>query len=115
MTLLLLLPALLSVLLLAAHLVREGVLILVPLLLLMVPLLLVRRGWVARLWQIVLVAAAFEWVRTAVFLAAARNDRGEPWLRMILILGSVALLSVVAALLFEADALNRRYPRRPLY
>ena len=115
MTLLLLLPAILSLLLLSAHLLREGVLVLIPLLFLLFPLLLVRRGWVARLWQVVLVAAAMEWVRTAVFLTADRADAGERWLRMVVILGAVALFNLVAALLFETDTLSRVYPRRPLY
>ena len=114
-TLLLLLPAVLSLLLLAAHLLRAGLLILIPALILLLPLLLVRRGWVARLWQLVLMASALEWVRMAVFEAARREDGGQPWLRLVLILGGVALLAVVAAVLFETEALGRLYPRRPLY
>jgi len=114
-TLLLLLPAILSLVLLAAHLLREGMLILIPFLLLLLPLLLLRRGWVARLWQVVLVAAALEWARTAVFLAADRAAAGESWLRMVVILAAVALFHLAAATLFETESLHRVYPRRPLY
>ncbi len=101
--------------LLAAHLLRAGLFILIPALLLMLPLLFVPRGWVARLWQLVLMASALEWVRMGVFEAAKREDQGAPWLRLVLILAAVALLAVVSALLFETETLERRYPRRPLY
>ena len=110
-----LLPAILCLVLLCAHLVRAGMLVLVPLCLLMLPLLLVPRGWVARLWQVFLMAAALEWVRMAVFEAVERAEHGQPWLRMVGILGFVAVFNVVAALLFETEALSRFYPRRSLH
>lgn len=109
---LLLLPTVLSLLVFCAHLLRSGAMVLIPFVLLAMPLLIVRSGWVARIFQVLLTLAAFQWVLTAVFLARERAEAGLPWLRMALILGAVALFTFAAALLFEAPPLQRRYPRR---
>ncbi|MFV1959622.1 MAG: hypothetical protein ACC662_09450 [Planctomycetota bacterium] len=114
MTFLLLLPAVLSLLAFCGHLLREGMVVLLPFALLLLPLLLVPRGWVARLWQVALLAFALDWIRTGVFLASGRQASGEPWIRMAAILGAVALLAVGAALLFESRRLLERYQRPPL-
>lgn len=108
----LLLPTLLSVLIFCAHLVRAQAVVLVPVLLSTLLLLLLRQGWVARLFQFLLLAIAFEWVLTAVFRANQRVAAGEPWIRMAVILGSVALFALVGAALFETPRLHQRYPRR---
>ncbi len=114
MTVLLVLPAILSLLLLCAHLIRSGLIVFLPLLLPLLALLLVPRGWVARIWQGVLALAALEWVRSAVFLVAERQREGEPWVRPMVILLAVAALAFIAALLFESRRLLEAYPRQPL-
>lgn len=88
MTVLLLLPVVLSLLVLAAHLFRAGVILLVLLVLVVLALLAVRRPWAARVVQGVLVLGAVEWVATLVHLARARLDAGEPVLRLAVILGA---------------------------
>jgi hypothetical protein len=114
MVVLLLLPAIVSLLVLAAHWFRAaGVLAAVPVLGLF-PLLLIPRGWVARLFQFVLCLEALEWVRTAVAVAFEREAQGEPWARMAAILGAVAALCLAAVVCFESDTLRRVYPRRSL-
>ena len=115
MGLLLLPPPILSLLVFCGHLLREGMLLLLPLLFMMLPLLFLTKGWVARLWQVVLMLAALEWVRTAVFLASERQDAGEPWVRMAVILGATAAFTFASALLFETRTLTEIYPRRGLY
>jgi hypothetical protein len=112
MALLYLVPTVLSLLIFCAHLFRAGALLFVPLVLLTLPLLLLEQGWVARLFQFLLLFIAFEWVLTATFLANARQETGEPWVRMVMILGCVALFAVGSAALFETPRLHRRYPRR---
>ena len=114
MTLLHLLPAIASLLALCGHVYRNlGLFFVLPLLGLF-PLLLLPYGWVARLWQMALVFESFEWVRTALALAIERDARGEPWLRMTIILGVVTLFTLAAAVMFESDRLRRAYPRGPL-
>ena len=106
---LLLVPVVLSLVVLGAHFLRAGNLVLVALVLLLVPLLGVRRRWVAVLVQVVLVLGAVEWVRTIVQVAARRSEAGEPMLRMIVILGSVALVAAASALALGTGPLRRWY------
>jgi hypothetical protein len=104
-----LLPAGLSALVLGAHFLRRGDLGLVGACLLLLGLLFVRRLWAARLVQLALLAGAVEWLRTLAALLPARRAAGEPWVRLVAILGGVALLALVGAALFETRRLRERY------
>ena len=106
-------PIVLSLLVLAAHFLRGGGLPIAILVLGLLPLLPVRRSWVARLVQVVLVLGALEWLRTLVTLAMWRNDQGEPFLRMTLILGVIVAVTLLSALLFETRRLRRFYGSSP--
>ena len=113
-TFLLLLPAGLSALVLAAHFLRRGDLGLVVACLALLGLLFVRRLWAARLVQLALLAGALEWLSTLAALLPARRAAGEPWVRLVAILGGVALLALLGAVLFETRELRERYRgRRP--
>ncbi len=108
-------PVFLSVLLLGAHWFRAGQSVLV-LLALIVPLVLfVRRPWAVRIVQIELIVGAIEWIRTTVILAMARESLGQPWSRLVVILGSVTLLTLLSVFVFEADSLRKRYNTRQPY
>ncbi len=109
MTVLLLLPAGLSALLVAAHLLRSGGVWPAALALAAPAALALRRRWVARGFQLALLLAAAEWCRTLVALRAARMAAQEPWGRMTGILAGVAALAVGAALLFQTPRLARLY------
>lgn len=109
MTALLLLPAALSVLVLGAHYLRGGQLFMLWLLPGVVALLLVRRAWARTVVQLVLLLGTFEWVRTLLNLARLRSALGEPWLRMAIILGAVALGTALAALLLESGRARRHF------
>jgi hypothetical protein len=108
-TIALLLPALLSVLLIAAHFSRAGLNVVAGLCLALPLLLLVRRRWVARLFQGLLLLAALEWARTAVVLTMARTDLGYPWGRLALILGLVTLFTLGSIFVFRSERLSKRY------
>lgn len=97
----LMLPAL-ALLLLAAHLFHNGAPVLAALALGTMALLGLRRAWAGRLLQFILLAAAIEWVLTAVVLAQTRMAHGAPYLRLVLILGAVAVFTALAALAFQA-------------
>lgn len=113
MNILRLIPVFLSVLLLGAHLFRAGQPGLV-LLVLIVPLVLfVPHPWAVRIVQIELIAGAIEWARTTVVLAMARDSLGQPWSRLVVILGSVALLTLFSIFVFNTDSLRRRYQMGP--
>jgi hypothetical protein len=97
----------LSLLALAAHFLRAGHPVLVLAVLAALALLVVRRPWAARTIQIVLLGGAVEWVRTTLGLAMARLDAGEPYIRMVLILGGVTLVTLVSALTFQTERMRR--------
>ena len=92
-----LLPAILALLLIGAHGYRAGWDLLVPACLVAIGLLWLRERWVPRLVQVVLVLAALEWVRTLFVLAAERAAEGRPALRLAIILGAVAAVTLAAA------------------
>jgi hypothetical protein len=95
------LPAL-ALLLLAAHLLYNGSPLLAALALGTVALLGLRRPWAGRLLQFVLLAASIEWVLTALELAQTRMAHGAPYLRLVVILGAVAVFTALSALAFQA-------------
>jgi hypothetical protein len=102
------LPAL-ALLLLAAHLLHAGWLPLAAVSVLSIGLLALRQPWAARTLQFVLVLATIEWVRTTVGLAQVRLHHGEPYLRLVLILGAVTLYTALAAAAFQHPALRRYF------
>jgi hypothetical protein len=73
-------------------------------------LLLVKRPWAARLTQVVLTLGAIEWVRTLLVLAAQRQAAGHSWVRLAVILGAVALVTLGSAFLISLSSpLRARY------
>ena len=109
MNLLRLLPVILSMLVLGAHFYRAGHLLLAGGALLALGLLFIRRPLPARLIQGLLVAGAVEWLATAGRLVMVRQAQGLPWLRLMLILGLVALCTLLSALVFRTSGLKARY------
>jgi hypothetical protein len=95
-----------GLLLLAAHLLHGGMLPLAVLAILLAGLLWVRRPWAARVLQVVLLLAAVEWLLTAAGLAQMRLRHGEPYLRLVLILGAVTAFTLLAAYLFQRPRLR---------
>ena len=109
MTALRLSPVVLSCLLLAAHFYRGGPVLLAAGCAALPFLLLLHRSWVPPLFRVLLVLGAIEWLHTLYALAAMRMAWGEPWGRLAAILGSVALLTGLSALVFRDPALKARY------
>ena len=101
-----LLPALLSLLLLAAHFMRIPNLPAVGLLLICVGLLWVRRPWAAYTVQTILGVGVVIWLLTGYGIATIRIQNAEPWLRMAVILGAVTLFTVYATWHFRHPRLR---------
>jgi hypothetical protein len=106
-----LLPVILSFLLLGAHFYRAGLAPVTVLCLAAPFLLLLRQPWVPRLFQAVLVLGAFEWLRTLYLFAQMRIAWGEPWTRLAVILGAVALFTALSGLVFRHRKLADRYKK----
>lgn len=91
-------PLILSSLVMAAHFYRMGKLAVVVFVVI-APLLVITRELLAiRAVQVLLVLGAAEWIRTAYAIAQQREAIGEPVTRMLIILGAVALLTLLSAL-----------------
>jgi hypothetical protein len=99
----------LSSLLLAAHFLRDGELLLVIASLALLGLLFLRRPLARRIVQLALVLGAVEWGRTIMVLVQERQALGAPYGRMVLILGTVALLTLASAAVLESGAARNRY------
>lgn len=109
MNLLRLLPVILSFGLLAAHFSRANLFPLVILCLLIPLLLLIRKAWVARSFQILLLLGAAEWIRAMFGYIEVRKAMGEDWGRLAVILVTVAVLTACTGLVFRGKSLRKRY------
>jgi len=105
-------PIVLSLVVLGAHFLRSGNPVGVVGILGLLPLLAIRRAWVARLTQVVLILGALEWLRTIVLLARWRSENEQPVLRMAVILAAVAAVAFGSALLFQTSAVGKFYRSR---
>ncbi len=91
-------PLVISCLLLAAHFFRSGEFVLVAIAVAAPLLLLTRRRWAVIVLQVALFVGAAEWIRTAMSIYAVRAALGQPARRMFVILGCVALFTVLSAI-----------------
>lgn len=104
-----LIPVVLSLVVLGAHFFRAGLFPLVALVVALIALVFVRRPWAARLLQVALVLGGIEWARSLAEIAQRRMHEGQPYVRLIAILGTVTLVTAGSALLFLTRGLKRRY------
>ena len=91
-------PAALAFLLLAAHFSRAGIPAGIAASLLLLPVLFLPHPVALRVAQGALLLGAAEWIRTLVEYAARRQAEGRPVVRLVLILATVALFTLVSAL-----------------
>ncbi len=102
-------PVVLSLVVLGAHFMRYDNSVGVVGALALIALLIVRRPWVARLLQVVLVLGALEWVHTIYELVQVRAAQGQPFVRMTVILGVVAAVTFLSALFFQSPVMKNVY------
>jgi len=102
-----------SFLVLAAHFLRGGNLVLFGGGLALNGLLAVRRAWARRTLQAALVLCAFEWLRVAFEIAEGRVRAGEPWERMAAILVAVTGVAVFGVFGLESGRMRERFTRSP--
>lgn len=98
----------LSCWLLGAHFLRSGHLVLTAIMITAPLILLIREIWSVRVIQVLLGIAFVEWLRTLWLLVEVRRADGDPWMRLALILGVVALLAMGSALALERSVARRR-------
>lgn len=106
---LLYIPIVLSFVVLGAHFMRYGSDPGVIAAAVLIGLLFVRKPWVARLLQVALVLGAVMWLHTLYDLAQLRMAFGESPTRLVIILGTVAAVTLCSALLFQTKDLKKIY------
>lgn len=105
---LLTLPAI-ALLLLGAHFFRAALVPLTIACLALLALLFVRARWAWLTLQVTLALGAIEWLRTAWEFAAMRAAMGQPYTRLLVILGSVALVTALAAMALRTGTLRDHF------
>jgi len=95
---------------LGAHFLRGGNFLMVALCLAAPLLFFWRQQWSLLLLQILAYGASATWLVVAYQLIALRQRSGQPWTAAAVILGSVALFTLVAGLLLNSRAIRSRYP-----
>lgn len=91
-------PFIISSYLLGAHFYKAELLPMVILCLSLPFLLMIRNSGVLRLLQVCLILGALEWLRTSYVLIVDRQQFDQPWTRLAVILGLVALGTALSAL-----------------
>ena len=94
----------------AAHFLRAGSYGLVALSLATPLLFFYRKRWSLILLQLAAYGATLNWLLAIVLLVQMRQQVGRPWTTAALILGAVALLTLLAGLLLNSRSLRERYP-----
>ena len=107
-----LLPVIISFIMLAAHFMHAGLMYLVYLMSVLPFLLFFKKSWVPLFFQAVLLLGAAEWLRTLYFMTLVRLEYGEPWMRMAVILGTVAVFTALSGLMFWNKKLAARYSKK---
>ena len=109
MNILRLLPVIFSFLILSAHFSR-GNLFILSIICLLIPLLLfIKKGWVVRTMQTLLIFGSIEWIRALFMYANERQAIGEPYIRLAIIIGIIALFTGLSALVFRNQFLKKLY------
>ena len=104
-----LLPVFISFLLMSAHFLRAGQMVIAVGLLCLLLLLFIRQYWVPWVLQVILLIGAAEWLLTLYAVAQIRIGQDMPWMRMAIILGVVALFTALSCLVFRSKALRNRF------
>ena len=69
-----------------------------------------RKRWSLIVLQVLAYCAAGTWIAVAIQLAQLRQQAGQPWTIAAIILGSVALFTLLAGLLLNSRAIREHYP-----
>ena len=101
-----------AALLLGAHFLRGGNLLLVAFCAGSPLLFLFRSRWSLIALQILAYCGTGVWTVTAFRLIEARELSGRPWTIAAVILGAVALITLLAGLLLNSRSTKERYPRK---
>ncbi len=106
-------PVILTFIVLAAHFSRHNALFLALFTLFFPFVFLIKKEWVKKVTVFFIIAGFLEWIRTAYILTSIRLHYNLPFLRMALILGAVAILTLLSGLVFKTSRLKKRFSKSP--
>lgn len=101
----------LAAVILAAHFMRDGNLLLVSFCLLAPLLFFYRHRWSLLLLQLLAYCGGLVWLWTAYYFVELYKVRGMPWTKTAMILGGVALFTFLVGLLLNSRSMRDRYPK----
>ncbi len=93
----------------AAHFFRAGSYALVALSLATPLLFCYKKRWGLMLLQVAAYVATANWLITALLLVQMRQQIGRPWTAAAVILGAVALLTLLSGLLLNSRSMREHY------
>ena len=102
-------PAIFSLLVLAAHFSRQDLTIVGVVALGLIPLLFVRRKYALWIVQIALLIGSAEWVRSTLNYIEIRKQIDDDWTRLAIILFSVAAFTLISGLLLFLKNVRKNY------
>lgn len=102
-------PLIVASLLLSAHFLRAGNLVLAVICVLFPLLLFIKRRWSWMVVQVFAYVGVAIWGYTTFSIVQQRIYWGIPWVRVVLILGGVAAFTAWAGLLLNASKVKERY------
>jgi len=108
-TFLQLLPVFLSIILISAHFYRANEQYLAYILIATPFLLIIKKKFIARGMQVILFLSTIEWWTTVYKIIQIRRQYQMPWMRFGLIMGSVAVFTLLSIIVFETKILKRIY------
>ncbi len=102
-------PVIFSMMLFAAHFLRFSGLPTATVSLLLLLTLFIRRPWVLRFWQVVMLFATLMWIDTTFNLVHQRVEMGTPWGRLAIIMGVVIAFTVFSGIWLENKKIKSFY------
>lgn len=99
-----------AALLLGAHFLRQSEFVLLLLCVLTPLLFLIKKRWSLFTLQMLMYLGAIIWVNATLQIVQERLSSGEPWARLVIILGAVILFTVVAGLMLNSSTIKEKYP-----
>jgi hypothetical protein len=104
-----LIPLIIAFFLLGGHFLRSDHMIFASMSILAPLLLFIKKRWILLFVQCLTWSGAMVWIYTTFSLVQQRRVAGVPWVRMLLILSGVTVLTLCAGYLLSSDTVKRRY------
>jgi hypothetical protein len=98
-----------SIMLMAAHFLRASAFLMMALCFGLMALLFVRRPWAARVLQGWLLLGTAVWILTAISAASDRLAQGKPAIRLLVILGTVGVVTALGAVTIQRGRMGRYF------